>query len=186
MLSREAASCTKVSSTSIVCIHMACHMAYGMAMYPASMEESTTVIWAFIHAILALAALEDLKLESVDISSACLNGELKEDVHMQQPEGFKEKTPQWVWRLRKALYGLKQAGRCWHEKLHEVRSSLDFCVWSVSTLLGSICATGCVSSFLSLSMTSPLLASPKRPFSMLRTTSACTSNCETLVPRPGF
>ena len=34
--------------------------------------------WASIRAILALAALEDLELESVDISSAYLNGELKE------------------------------------------------------------------------------------------------------------
>ena len=36
--------------------------------------------WASICAILALAALEDLELESVDISSAYLNGELKEEV----------------------------------------------------------------------------------------------------------
>ena len=46
----------------------------------------------------------------MDISSAYLNGDLKEEVYMRQPEGFEEKTPQWVWRLRQALYGLKQAG----------------------------------------------------------------------------
>ena len=63
--------------------------------------------WASIRAILALAALENLELESVDISSAYLNGELKEEVYMRQPEGFEEKTPEWVWRLRKSLYGLK-------------------------------------------------------------------------------
>ena len=45
---------------------------------------------------------------------------------MKQPEGFKEKSPEWVWRLCKALYGLKQAGRCWHEKLHEVLLKLGF------------------------------------------------------------
>ena len=82
--------------------------------------------WASIRAILALAALEDLELESVDISSAYLNAELKEEVYMRQPEGFEEKTPDWVWRLRKSLYGLKQAGRCWHEKLHSVLSKLGF------------------------------------------------------------
>ncbi|PIL36549.1 hypothetical protein GSI_00238 [Ganoderma sinense ZZ0214-1] len=88
--------------------------------------------WVFqtsIRAILALAALEDLELESVDISSAYLNGELKEEVYMCQPNGFEEKTPQWVWhlpRLRKALYGLKQAGWCWHEKLNEVLNQLGF------------------------------------------------------------
>ena len=67
---------------------------------------------------LSLSALEDLELESVDISSAYLNGELKEEVYMRQPEGFEEKTPQWVWHLRKALYGLKQAGRIWSQLLH--------------------------------------------------------------------
>ena len=41
-----------------------------------------TLKWASLHAILALATLEDLKLESVDISSAYLNGELKEEVYM--------------------------------------------------------------------------------------------------------
>ena len=45
---------------------------------------------------------------------------------MKQPEGFEEKSPEWVWCLRKALYGLKQAGRCWHEKLHEVLLKLGF------------------------------------------------------------
>ena len=45
---------------------------------------------------------------------------------MKQPEGFEEKSPEWVWRLRKSLYGLKQAGRCWHEKLHEVLTKLGF------------------------------------------------------------
>ena len=82
--------------------------------------------WASIRAILALSALEDLELESVDISSAYLNGDLKEEVYMRQPEGFEEKTPQWVWHLRKALYGLKQAGRCWHKKLDEVLNQLGF------------------------------------------------------------
>ncbi|CDO76041.1 hypothetical protein BN946_scf184948.g1 [Trametes cinnabarina] len=82
--------------------------------------------WASIRAILALAALEDLELESVDISSAYLNGELKEEVYMKQPEGFEEKSPDWVWHLLKSLYGLKQAGRCWHEKLHEVLTKLGF------------------------------------------------------------
>ena len=62
----------------------------------------------------------------MDISSAYLDGELKDKVYMRQPEGFEEKTPDWVWRLRKSLYGLKQAGRCWHEKLHSVLSKLGF------------------------------------------------------------
>ena len=70
--------------------------------------------WPALRAILALAALEDLHLESVDISSAFLNGELEEEVYMRQSEGFVEKGNNWVWHLLKSIYGLKQAGRCWH------------------------------------------------------------------------
>lgn len=82
--------------------------------------------WASLRAILALAALEDLELDSVDISSAFLNGELHEEVYMRQPEGFEQRGNDWVWRLLKSLYGLKQAGRVWHEKLHSVLSSMGF------------------------------------------------------------
>jgi transposase InsO family protein len=82
--------------------------------------------WAALRAILAIAAIEDLELESVDISSAYLNGELKEEVYMKQPEGFEERGPNWYWHLLKSLYGLKQAGRCWHEKLNSVLEGLGF------------------------------------------------------------
>jgi hypothetical protein len=82
--------------------------------------------WAALRAVLAIAAIEDLELESVDISSAYLNGKLEEEVYMRQPEGFVEKGKDWYWRLLKSLYGLKQAGRCWHKKLNEVLESMDF------------------------------------------------------------
>jgi hypothetical protein len=82
--------------------------------------------WAAIRAVLALAALEDLELESVDISSAFLNGELEEEVYMRQPEGFEEGTPDYVCRLIKSLYGLKQSPRCWHIKLNSVLSQMGF------------------------------------------------------------
>ncbi|THG93376.1 hypothetical protein EW145_g8394, partial [Phellinidium pouzarii] len=49
-----------------------------------------TAKWAALRAILALAALEDLELYSIDISTAFLNGDLDHDVYMDQPEGFEE------------------------------------------------------------------------------------------------
>ena len=82
--------------------------------------------WSALRAVLAIAALEDLELESVDISSAFLNGTLKEEVYMKQPEGFEERDSSWVWRLIKSLYGLKQAGNVWHEKLNSVLVSMGF------------------------------------------------------------
>ena len=71
-----------------------------------------TAKWAALRAILALSALEDLELYSVDISTAFLNGDMEHDVYMQQPEGFEEYFgPGFVLKLVKSIYGLKQAGR---------------------------------------------------------------------------
>lgn len=87
---------------------------------------SPTPKWSTIRTVLALAALEDLELWSVDISSAFLNGELKEEVYLEQPEGFKTEDKNLVMRLFKSIYALKQAGREWHKKLHEVMTKMDF------------------------------------------------------------
>jgi hypothetical protein len=85
-----------------------------------------TVRYATIRTILAIAALEDLELRSVDISHAYLNGELEEDIYMQQPEGFEVGGPEYVCKLRKSLYGLKQAGRVWNKTLQSVLLSMGF------------------------------------------------------------
>ncbi|GFH33529.1 integrase catalytic domain-containing protein, partial [Haematococcus lacustris] len=42
-----------------------------------------------------------------------------EVIHVQQPEGFEEGSPNTVCRLQKALYGLRQAPRAWHAKLKQ-------------------------------------------------------------------
>ena len=52
----------------------------------------------------------------MDVKSAFLHGDLKEDIYMKQPEGFIDDTSL-VCRLRKSLYGLKQAPRAWYSKM---------------------------------------------------------------------
>jgi len=45
----------------------------------------------------------------MDVKSAFLNGELQEEVYVQQPPGFVDKHKYKVLQLHKALYGLRQA-----------------------------------------------------------------------------
>jgi hypothetical protein len=52
-----------------------------------------TVRLPTLRIILALAALHDLHLWSVDISNAYLNGDMDCDVYMEQPEGFAQGNP---------------------------------------------------------------------------------------------
>ncbi|GJX26276.1 retrovirus-related pol polyprotein from transposon TNT 1-94 [Tanacetum coccineum] len=48
----------------------------------------------------------------MDVKTTFLNGPLKEEVFVQQPDGFVDPDfPNHVYRLKKALYGLKQAPR---------------------------------------------------------------------------
>jgi Reverse transcriptase (RNA-dependent DNA polymerase) len=73
-----------------------------------------------------LSALEDLHLHSIDISHAFINGDLDEEVYMQQPEGFALGSPDQVLRLRKSIYGLKQVSRMWYQKLQSVLVEMGF------------------------------------------------------------
>ena len=48
----------------------------------------------------------------MDVKLAFLNGEMKEEVYVEQPRGYEVKgKEEKVFRLNKVLYGLKQAPR---------------------------------------------------------------------------
>jgi hypothetical protein len=65
-----------------------------------------------VRLLLALAAQEGRMAHNMDVRSAFLNGELKEEVYVCQLPGFeKEKVAHKVYKLDKALYGLRQAPR---------------------------------------------------------------------------
>ena len=81
---------------------------------------------ATLRIIMAMSAVEDLELRSVDITAAFINGDLDEEIYMKQPEGFHIGSPSKVCRLRKSLYGLKQSTRQWNKKLHSVLTELGF------------------------------------------------------------
>ena len=67
---------------------------------------------------LAYVAHKKFKVFQMDMKSAFLNGELEEEVFVEQPPSFIDPNfPNHVYRLDKALYGLKQAPRAWYETL---------------------------------------------------------------------
>lgn len=76
-----------------------------------------------IRLIIALAASHGWEVHHLDVKTAFLHGDLKEEVYVKQPEGFEVKgSEEKVYRLSKALYGLKQAPRAWNYKiLRELR-----------------------------------------------------------------
>ena len=62
---------------------------------------------ASLRLVLAIAAIQDLHLHSVDISNAFLKGDLEEEIYMKQPEGFHQGDPDDVCLLHKPNLWLK-------------------------------------------------------------------------------
>ncbi|GJU32117.1 retrovirus-related pol polyprotein from transposon TNT 1-94 [Tanacetum coccineum] len=77
-----------------------------------------------IRIFIANVARKNMIIYQMDVKTAFLNGELKEEVYVSQPEGFVNPDhPTHAYHLKKALYGLKQASRAWYNTLS--RSKLD-------------------------------------------------------------
>eukprot|EP00253_Pinus_taeda_P015967 PITA_15967 len=63
----------------------------------------------------------------MDVKTAFLHGSIKEEVYVEQPEGFEiYDRESHVCRLKKALYGLKQAPRAWYERIDNYLMKLGF------------------------------------------------------------
>jgi hypothetical protein len=80
-----------------------------------------------ICTIISLAASMGWRVHQMDVKTAFLNGEIEEEVYMEQPDGFvTHEKESHVCRLKKALYGLKKAPRAWYEKIDGYLMSLGF------------------------------------------------------------
>nr|GEW70111.1 hypothetical protein [Tanacetum cinerariifolium] len=72
-------------------------------------------------------AHKSFPIYQMDVKTAFLNGPLKEEVYVAQPNGFVDPDhPKKVYRLRKALYRLKQAPRTWYDELSKFLTSKGF------------------------------------------------------------
>jgi hypothetical protein len=80
-----------------------------------------------VRLLLALAAQEGSCVHHMDVKSAFLNSDLKEEVYVHQPSGFAISDKEGkVLHLRKALYGLRQAPRAWNAKLDSMLRRMGF------------------------------------------------------------
>ncbi|GJR78807.1 integrase, catalytic region, zinc finger, CCHC-type containing protein [Tanacetum coccineum] len=80
-----------------------------------------------IRIFLVFAAHMNMVVYQMDVKTAFLNGNLREEVYVSQPDGFVDKDkPNHVYKLKKALYGLKQAPRAWYDMLSSFLISQDF------------------------------------------------------------
>ena len=94
-----------------------------------------------IRMLIAITAIHNFEIHQMDVKITFLNGDLDEEIYMEQPKGFvvKEQEKK-VCRLIKSLYGLKQAPKQWHEKFDHTMLSNGFkinecdkCVYVKST-----------------------------------------------------
>jgi hypothetical protein len=68
--------------------------------------------------MLAIRAAMDLEIHQMDVKTAFLNGELEEDIYMDQPQGFvQDGKEHLVCKLKKSLYMLKQSPRAWYQRI---------------------------------------------------------------------
>ncbi|GKD40734.1 retrovirus-related pol polyprotein from transposon TNT 1-94 [Tanacetum coccineum] len=101
-------------------------------------EESFATV-ARIEAIrifVAYATHKNMIIYQMDLKTAFLNDELKEEVYVSQPEGFVDlDNPSHVYKLKKALYGLKQAPRAWYDMMSSFLISQQFSKGAVDPTL---------------------------------------------------
>ncbi|GKB90033.1 retrovirus-related pol polyprotein from transposon TNT 1-94 [Tanacetum coccineum] len=89
-----------------------------------------------IRIFVANAANKNMTIFQMDVKTSFLNGELKEEVYVSQPEGFIDQfNPSYVYKLKRASDGLKQAPRAWYDMLSSFLISQHFSKGAVDLTL---------------------------------------------------
>ncbi|GJR41733.1 retrovirus-related pol polyprotein from transposon TNT 1-94 [Tanacetum coccineum] len=89
-----------------------------------------------IRIFVANAANKNMTIFQMDVKTDFLNGKLKEEVYVSQPEGFVDQdNPSHVYKLKKAMYDLKQAPCAWYDMLSSFLLSQHFSKGAVAPTL---------------------------------------------------
>jgi hypothetical protein len=80
-----------------------------------------------MYSILHTGTALDWEIHQLNVKTVFLHGNLKEEVYMEQLDGWKETGKEdWVCQLNKTIYSLKQAGRGWSVRLHQEMVNTGF------------------------------------------------------------
>ncbi|GKG32362.1 retrovirus-related pol polyprotein from transposon TNT 1-94, partial [Tanacetum coccineum] len=89
-----------------------------------------------VRIFVAYDAHKSFPVYQMDVKTNFLNGPLKKEVYVSQPDGFVDPHhPHKAYRLKKALYGLKQAPRAWYDELSRILVSKGFSKGSIDPTL---------------------------------------------------
>ncbi|GKD59795.1 retrovirus-related pol polyprotein from transposon TNT 1-94 [Tanacetum coccineum] len=113
--------------------------AFLTSVEPKSYKDALTQALARLDAIqifLAYAAYMNMIVYQMDVKTTFLNGILREEVYVSQPNGFVyQDNPNHVYKLKKALYGLKQAPCAWYDLMSKFLLSQEFSKGTVDPTL---------------------------------------------------
>lgn len=87
---------------------------------------SPVVKHSTLRMLFALSVQWDMDITHLDVTTAFLNGHLKENIYMSIPEGFVSECNGKVLKLKRAIYGLKQSSLVWYEKVRDSLCNLGF------------------------------------------------------------
>ena len=85
-----------------------------------------TAAYKTLRIQLSLSARYGHRLHQMDVPTAFLNAELKEDVYVEIPPGYTDGKEGKVMKLKMSLYGLRQSPRNWWLQLSDFIRSLGF------------------------------------------------------------
>jgi transposase InsO family protein len=99
-----------------------------------------------VRIIIAIACIKGYELKQLDIETAFLYADVKEDIYMRQPKGYEKGGANMVCKLKKALYGIKQAPHEWNNEINTfmvdvlqfTRCKSDTCVYVKRCKSGNI------------------------------------------------
>lgn len=87
-----------------------------------------------VRTVIAKAVNSNQLIHQVDVKTAFLNADLKEEIYLEIPQGLKTDLNK-VLKLKKSIYGLRQSPRCWNSTLNEFLISLGFSQSDTDTCL---------------------------------------------------